>query len=119
MGRVLPILFLIQIALWVAALISCLSTEEGNIRALPRIVWVIIILLFPLVGSIAWFVVGSHVLLHAIDLSDTVGLTAVSVKGPWQEKHFVNTTDNSNYWYFMVLSWVPLYALVFLGPRFF
>jgi hypothetical protein len=58
MGRVLPILFLVQIALWVAALISCLSTEEGNIRALPRIVWVIIILLFPLVGSIAWFVAG-------------------------------------------------------------
>jgi cytochrome c oxidase subunit 3 len=69
-------------------------------------------------GSIAWFIVGMHVLLHVIDLGDTIGLTALSVTGPWEEKHFVNTTDNSNYGYFMVLSWVPLYALVFLGPRF-
>jgi cytochrome c oxidase subunit III len=70
-------------------------------------------------GSITWFVVGSHVFLHLLDWSDTVGLTAMSLTGRWEEKHFVNATDNSNYWYFMVLSWVPLYALVFLGPRFF
>jgi cytochrome c oxidase subunit 3 len=69
-------------------------------------------------GSVVWFIVGSHVLLHLIDIGDTIGLTVLSAKGPWEEKHFVNTTDNSNYWYFLVLSWLPLYALVFLGPRF-
>lgn len=69
-------------------------------------------------GSAAWFVVGAHVLLHLFDIGDTIGLTVLSAVGPWEEKHFVNTTDNSNYWYFMVLSWIPLYALVFLGPRF-
>jgi cytochrome c oxidase subunit 3 len=69
-------------------------------------------------GSIVWLTVGVHVTLHFIDLADTIGLAAVSVLGPWEEKHFVNATDNTNYWYFMVLSWVPLYALIFLGPRF-
>jgi cytochrome c oxidase subunit 3 len=69
-------------------------------------------------GSIAWMTVGFHVLLHLLDLGDTIGLAVLSVVGPWEEKHFVNTTDNSNYWYFMVLSWIPLYALVFFGPRF-
>lgn len=68
-------------------------------------------------GSIAWLAVGLHVTLHLIDLADTVGLAMLSVIGPWEEKHFVNATDNSNYWYFMVLLWIPFYVLVFLGPR--
>ncbi|MEU4550572.1 PLD nuclease N-terminal domain-containing protein [Micromonospora violae] len=58
MARLGILLFLVQIVLAVCALISCLSAEEGQIRALPRIAWVLIILFFPLVGSIAWFVVG-------------------------------------------------------------
>jgi hypothetical protein len=58
MVRLYGLLFLAQIALAVCALISCLSAEEGAIRALPRVGWVLIILFFPLVGSIAWFVAG-------------------------------------------------------------
>ncbi|MEV4494223.1 PLD nuclease N-terminal domain-containing protein [Micromonospora arborensis] len=58
MARLYVLLFLVQIVLAVCALISCLSAEEGQIRSLPRIVWVLIILFFPLVGSIAWFVAG-------------------------------------------------------------
>ncbi|WP_410813166.1 PLD nuclease N-terminal domain-containing protein [Micromonospora sp. 067-2] len=58
MARLYVLLFLVQIVLAVCALISCLSAEEGQIRALPRIAWVLIILFFPLVGSVAWFVAG-------------------------------------------------------------
>ncbi|MCG5459968.1 PLD nuclease N-terminal domain-containing protein [Micromonospora sp. PSH03] len=58
MARLGVLLFLVQIVLAVCALISCLSADEGKIRALPRIAWVLIILFFPLVGSIAWFIVG-------------------------------------------------------------
>ncbi|MEV0806555.1 PLD nuclease N-terminal domain-containing protein [Micromonospora sp. NPDC050200] len=58
MARLSLLLFAIQIVLAVCALISCLSADEGDIRALPRIAWVLIILLFPLVGSIAWFLAG-------------------------------------------------------------
>ncbi|MGW5559045.1 PLD nuclease N-terminal domain-containing protein [Micromonospora sp. NPDC003944] len=58
MARLGVLLFLVQIVLAVCALISCLSAEEGQIRGLPRIAWVLIILFFPLVGSIAWFVAG-------------------------------------------------------------
>lgn len=58
MVRLYGLLFLAQVVLAVCALISCLSAEEGEIRALPRIAWVLIILFFPLVGSIAWFVAG-------------------------------------------------------------
>jgi hypothetical protein len=61
MGRLFPLLFLIQIALAVFALIGCLSAEEGEIRGLPRIGWIVVILLFPLVGPIAWFLAGRPV----------------------------------------------------------
>lgn len=61
MVRLYALLFVIQIVLAVLALISCLSAEEGEIRGLPRLVWVLIILFFPLVGSIAWFLAGRPV----------------------------------------------------------
>ncbi|MGC4896355.1 PLD nuclease N-terminal domain-containing protein [Micromonospora sp. DT31] len=58
MVRVYVLLFLIQVALAACALISCLSAEKEQVKALPRAIWVPVILLFPLVGSIAWFLVG-------------------------------------------------------------
>ena len=58
MGRLFPLLFLVDLALLVIALIDCLSAEEFAIRALPRVAWVFIILLFSPVGAIAWFVAG-------------------------------------------------------------
>ncbi len=61
MARLYMLLFALEILLMVLALISCLSAEEGELRALPRIVWVIIILLFPLVGSIVYFAAGRPV----------------------------------------------------------
>jgi len=50
--------FLLDLALMVVALIDCLSAEEFAIRALPRGVWVLLILLFSPIGGIAWFVAG-------------------------------------------------------------
>lgn len=58
MGRLFPLLLLADLALLVIALIGCLSCNASDIRALPRIVWVFLILLFPLVGPILWFVAG-------------------------------------------------------------
>jgi hypothetical protein len=58
MTRLYLVIFVLQLALVVGALISCLSTEDGDINAIPRLWWILIILFFPLVGSIAWFAVG-------------------------------------------------------------
>ncbi|MEU5243130.1 PLD nuclease N-terminal domain-containing protein [Streptomyces asoensis] len=58
MLRYLP--FLLVLALWIYAFIDCLNTPEGEVRGLPKVVWVIIILLFGevLVGPVAWLVAG-------------------------------------------------------------
>lgn len=58
MVRLYGLLFLINLVLTIIALIDCLSTEEGEVRSLPRVVWVFIILLFSPVGPIVWFVAG-------------------------------------------------------------
>ena len=58
MVRLYSLFVLLDLALLVIALIDCLSAEEFAIRALPRVAWVFIILLFSPVGAIAWFVAG-------------------------------------------------------------
>jgi hypothetical protein len=61
MARLYVLLFLAHTVLAVIALISCLSAEEGEIRTLPRFFWVLVIVLLPLVGPIAWFRAGRPV----------------------------------------------------------
>lgn len=58
MLRYLP--FLMVLALWIYAFVDCLNTPEEEVRHLPKVVWVIIILLFGevLVGPVAWLVTG-------------------------------------------------------------
>ena len=58
MARFSIVVFLAQLVLAVLALISCLSAEEEDIRALPRLVWVLVILLIPILGPVAWFLAG-------------------------------------------------------------
>ena len=58
MGRLLPLYVLLDIALICVALIDCLSSDDSDIRALPKVVWVFIILLFSPIGPIVWFVAG-------------------------------------------------------------
>jgi hypothetical protein len=56
MIRVLP--WLLSIALTVYAVVDCVQTDEQRIRNLPKLLWLLLILLFPLVGPIAWFIAG-------------------------------------------------------------
>ncbi|MFI9049555.1 PLD nuclease N-terminal domain-containing protein [Streptomyces sp. NPDC053427] len=60
MLRYLP--FLLVLALWIYAFIDCLNTPESKVRGLPKVVWVIVILLFGevLIGPIAWLVAGKQ-----------------------------------------------------------
>ncbi|MEU0187327.1 PLD nuclease N-terminal domain-containing protein [Streptomyces sp. NPDC006207] len=60
MIRYIP--FLLVLALWIYAFIDCLNTPEEQVRGLPKVVWVIVILLFGevLIGPIAWLVAGKH-----------------------------------------------------------
>lgn len=52
------LMFLVPLALSVYAFIDCISTKEDDIRHLPKPLWAILVLLFPLVGSISWLIAG-------------------------------------------------------------
>ncbi len=56
MLRVLMIL--VPLALSIYAFIDCITTQEKDVRHIPKPLWAILILLFPLVGSISWLIVG-------------------------------------------------------------
>ncbi|WP_316758807.1 PLD nuclease N-terminal domain-containing protein [Streptomyces herbicida] len=58
MLRYLP--FLLVLALWIYAFVDCLNTPEEQVRGLPKVAWVIVILLFGevLVGPVAWLIAG-------------------------------------------------------------
>jgi Phospholipase_D-nuclease N-terminal len=58
MARLLLLMFGIGLILTILALISCLSAEEGEVRALPRLVWIFVILVVPVVGAIMYLSVG-------------------------------------------------------------
>jgi hypothetical protein len=52
---------LLVLALWVFCLIEVISSDEGAIRHLPRLWWLLIVLFFPLAGSIVWLLAGRPV----------------------------------------------------------
>lgn len=56
MLRVLMIL--VPLALSIYAFIDCITTEEKDVKHIPKPLWAILILLFPLVGSVSWLIVG-------------------------------------------------------------
>ncbi|KJY29582.1 membrane protein [Streptomyces katrae] len=56
MLRYLP--FLLILALTIYAFIDCLNTPEEEVKSLPKGVWVLIILLFSIVGPVVWLLAG-------------------------------------------------------------
>lgn len=47
-----------MLAVWVAALIDVIVADEYRVRHLPKVVWLLIVILLPLVGSVIWLLVG-------------------------------------------------------------
>ena len=56
MLRLLP--WLLTVALTVYAVVDCIQTDDSQVRGLPKLLWLLLILVFPIVGSIAWFIAG-------------------------------------------------------------
>ncbi|QBJ95275.1 hypothetical protein ERC79_04395 [Rhodococcus sp. ABRD24] len=54
----MPYLGLIVMILWIVCLVDVIVAEEHQVRNIPKIAWVIVVLLLPLVGSVLWLVAG-------------------------------------------------------------
>jgi cytochrome c oxidase subunit III len=68
-------------------------------------------------GSAVWTIVGFHMSLLLIDIADTLGLTFFYHLKKMPLRAFSDACDNSLYWYFTVGIWIPIYLIVYVGPR--
>ena len=69
-------------------------------------------------GTIVWAILLVH-FAHIIAATlETLVLGILMLRGPVKDLHFVDITVNAIYWYFVALSWVGLYVIALLGPRF-
>ena len=106
---------------------------------LPRIrLWILVCLAFSLVflivrifefrglnvrwdqdayGSTIWILLGLHTVHLLTDTWDTSVLAVLMHTGPLEGKRYVDVSENALYWYFVVLSWLPIYAVIYWAPR--
>jgi cytochrome c oxidase subunit III len=67
-------------------------------------------------GSATWMLLGLHSAHLVTDFLDTVVLAVLMFTGPLEGKRFVDVSENAEYWWFVVLAWLPIYAILYLVP---
>jgi heme/copper-type cytochrome/quinol oxidase subunit 3 len=68
-------------------------------------------------GSVVWLLLGLHTTHIVTDLLDTIVLTVLFFTGPLDGKRYVDVSENSFYWYFVVAAWIPIYLVIYWGAR--
>jgi cytochrome c oxidase subunit III len=68
-------------------------------------------------GSIVWALMVLHTTHVITDLGDTLGLAVFSFTHEVDTNRFSDVADNSAYWHFVLVAWIPMYALVYWAPR--
>ena len=51
-------MFVLELCLVVYCVLNVLTTPDGEVRNLPKVGWLLLVLFFPIVGGIAWLVAG-------------------------------------------------------------
>ena len=52
------LLGLVVMAMWLYCIFDVISTDDSLVRNLPKVVWLVFVLLVPLIGSLAWLALG-------------------------------------------------------------
>ncbi len=52
------LLGLAVLALWLYCIFDVISTQEALVRNLPKMLWLVLVVILPAVGSISWLVLG-------------------------------------------------------------
>ena len=68
-------------------------------------------------GSVVWLIMLLHTTHLVTDTWDTTVLDVLFFTGPLEDKRFVDVSENAVYWDFVVLSWLPIYAVIYFGAR--
>jgi heme/copper-type cytochrome/quinol oxidase subunit 3 len=69
-------------------------------------------------GSIVWTLLGLHTVHLVTDVIDTLVLTALMfTKHGHLGRRLSDVEDNSFYWNFVIVSWLPIYFIIYWFPR--
>jgi cytochrome c oxidase subunit III len=68
-------------------------------------------------GSITVALLGLHTVHLVTDLVDTLVLAVLMFTRHARGRRFVDVAENAIYWNFVVLGWLPIYALIYFVPR--
>jgi cytochrome c oxidase subunit III len=68
-------------------------------------------------GSIVFALMMLHTVHLVTDVIDTAVLTALMFTSRISGRRFVDVSENALYWWFVVISWLVIYATVYLAPR--
>jgi len=58
----------------------------------------------------------AHSTLLLLQTVESVVFTGFLLTRHVEQRQYSDASDNALYWYFLTLSWVPLYVVVFLTP---
>jgi heme/copper-type cytochrome/quinol oxidase subunit 3 len=68
-------------------------------------------------GSVTWVLLGFHASLIIIEAIEVIGACVLFIGGPVLPRHYPDACDVTNYWYFLVASWLPIWFIVFVLPQ--
>jgi cytochrome c oxidase subunit III len=68
-------------------------------------------------GSIVYALLTLHTIHMVTDFVDTAVLTVLMFTGPLTGRRFVDVSENTGYWWFVVVAWLPIYFTLYLVPR--
>jgi heme/copper-type cytochrome/quinol oxidase subunit 3 len=68
-------------------------------------------------GSLLWVLLGLHTFHLLSDVVDTIVMTAIFFTGHTPSGRFSDADENAFYWVFVVIGWLPLYALLYWSNR--
>lgn len=70
-------------------------------------------------GSIVFTLLVLHTVHMVTDFIDTVVLTALMFSSRVTGRRYVDVNENADYWWFIIIAWLPIYVTVYLVPRWF
>jgi cytochrome c oxidase subunit III len=68
-------------------------------------------------ASAVWMLLALHTTHLLTDAVDTAVLGVLMFTGPIEGRRFVDVSENALYWYFVVVSWLPIAAIIYIAPR--
>jgi heme/copper-type cytochrome/quinol oxidase subunit 3 len=68
-------------------------------------------------GSITWALLFMHAIHLFTSLGEAIMLGVYALTSELDRKHRADLQINSVYWYFVVISWIVVYAVLYLVPR--